>query len=709
MKLSLRPSSLRTKLVLAIVPAVAAAVVVVTVIAISISGNAQRNAVYGQATELAQKNANGFDAQVRYRLGLAQALANSMQVWRSPDRAQVTAILKRMLDQDPTIAGTYVGFEPNAFPGGDARFRGVRDGTTDRTGRFIPYWNRLGGKENLTPLVGYATDAYYQVPKHTLKPAVIEPYLYTGSLMTSFIFPVLRNGRFVGIAGDDWLLGSLATQIAKLHFLQSGYVFVVSNGGIFAAAPDKGVIGRKTLSQLAAEKHDPALATLAAAVRAGRSGHLAATDPFTGKQVELFYAPVADGKWSVVAVAPQGEILASVNHLRTVLILVGLLALAAIGGIVFVLARRFARPIAELAAAADTIGEGDLAVEVTVESNDETGRMADAFRRMVAYLRDMAGVADAIADGDLTRDVEPQSERDVLGNAFAKMNAQLRSAIGEVSRSATAMGSASQEMAATSEETGRAVAEIAHAVSDVAAGAERQVRVVETAKTASESSGTAAEEASAVAQEGIAAVERATGAMAELQQSSADVTEAIRALATRSEEIGGIVATITGIAGQTNLLALNAAIEAARAGEQGRGFAVVAEEVRKLAEESQRAASTISDLIREIQTETERVVEVVETGAARTEESTEVVRAAREAFEQIGAAVAGVRSRIGEIVEATTEVASLAEQSSASSEEVSASTEQTSASAQQLAATAQQLAGSAAGLEELVARFKVAA
>ena len=65
---------------------------------------------------------------------------------------------------------------------------------------------------------------------------------------------------------------------------------------------------------------------------------------------------------------------------------------------------------------------------------------------------------------------------------------------------------------------------------------------------------------------------------------------AIRALGARSEQIGGIVETITGIAEQTNLLALNAAIEAARAGEQGRGFAVVAEEVRKLAEESQSAA-----------------------------------------------------------------------------------------------------------------------
>ena len=78
--------------------------------------------------------------------------------------------------------------------------------------------------------------------------------------------------------------------------------------------------------------------------------------------------------------------------------------------------------------------------------------------------------------------------------------------------------------------------------------------------------------------------------MAAVRELDRAVTDAIRELGVKSEQIGGIVDTITGIADQTNLLALNAAIEAARAGEQGRGFAVVAEEVRKLAEESQAAA-----------------------------------------------------------------------------------------------------------------------
>jgi methyl-accepting chemotaxis protein len=199
------------------------------------------------------------------------------------------------------------------------------------------------------------------------------------------------------------------------------------------------------------------------------------------------------------------------------------------------------------------------------------------------------------------------------------------------------------------------------------------------------------------------------------------VSSVIGDLGSKSGQIGGIVATITAIAEQTNLLALNAAIEAARAGEQGRGFAVVAEEVRKLAEESQQAAGAIAGLIEEIRSETARAVEVVEVGAARTEDGVATVEEARAAFVEIGRSVDDVSSRVDDIARAMERiadsslavqddmagVATIAEQSSASTEEVSAASEQAGASAQQIAASAQELAGSADQLAHLCGRFRL--
>jgi methyl-accepting chemotaxis protein len=345
--------------------------------------------------------------------------------------------------------------------------------------------------------------------------------------------------------------------------------------------------------------------------------------------------------------------------------------------------------VAGLSAGLEAAAAGDLTVELTpattpieTSSLDEIGQLSRTFNEVLE--KTQASV-----------------------HAYNTMRAKLAETISTVLKGSTSVAAASAQMASTSEEAGRAVGEIANAVGDVAQGAERQVQMVAHAKSSTDESVSVAGEAKAATEEGISAAGKASEAMQAVRDASSAVETAMTSLSARSEQIGGIVETITGIAGQTNLLALNAAIEAARAGEQGRGFAVVAEEVRKLAEESQHAAASISGLIEEIQTETQNAVAVVADGARRSEDGVAVVEQARDAFARIGISVQDVTSRIGEISESMNEVAAVAEQSSASTEEVSASTEETSASTQQIAASAQELARTAEELEELVGRFRI--
>jgi len=257
------------------------------------------------------------------------------------------------------------------------------------------------------------------------------------------------------------------------------------------------------------------------------------------------------------------------------------------------------------------------------------------------------------------------------------------------------------------DQTTHAMAGIAAASSEVAQGAERQAMMLQRSRELADEVSAATVRAQERSEQGVEAAGEANGVMQRVRISGREAQTGIGELARKSSEINGILETITGIANQTNLLALNAAIEAARAGEHGRGFAVVAEEVRKLAEESGGSADTIAELVKEIQQEIDRVVDLVQQAARLADQGVESSERAQQAFAEIGEAIGEISRSVGGMTDTSTEIATVAEQSSASAQEMSSATQETSAQSQELRASLAELATTADRLLEASQQFSL--
>ncbi len=505
-----------------------------------------------------------------------------------------------------------------------------------------------------------------------------------GVVVISAAMPVKgTSGSFEGVMAIDLNISKIAETMNSITVGKNGYVMVLDANNIPFTHPDPSVIGQPI-----------AVDDLRTFVEANASGTV--EYEYNGVKKIAFVTTVDELGWKIVAAVDEREI---ADQTRGLLItLVGfaslLLAIAIVVAIVF--SNVILKNIKRISEYISIVSKGDFSKRIDIKTNDEIGQLS----------HDLNDMLDNVSS--LMRSVT-----DATGNVLSSSN----------------------DLVGLSERSTQAAKEVAHAVEEVAMGASKQAADSETSSKIATQMGknikTLTEnivamiaqttKASEINKSSVEAVSVLRQRNVENNDSTLKTEQAIQQLANQSQAIGSIVQAISTIAEQTNLLALNASIEAARAGEHGRGFAVVADEIRKLAEESSKAADEIKNIVNSIQQGSKNTVNIMQEVKTRSNDQNLAVQKVDESFKSIFEAITSIQQVIDsvskdievldsskiEILDSISSIASISEEAAAASEEVSASMQEQTAIVEEVASSADKLRGLAIKLEENISKFKI--
>ena len=345
------------------------------------------------------------------------------------------------------------------------------------------------------------------------------------------------------------------------------------------------------------------------------------------------------------------------------------------------------RPIKQIQKASADLKAGNLDVDITYESPDELGQLANDFKDACATLHamveDTGVLLDQMANGDFT--ISEDNKSKYVGS-FVEQFESMHQLGSQMSETLEQINVASEQVAQGSGQLSCGAQALAEGATDQAGAVEELTATVENITEVANNNAAAAEKSYETVRE---AAEHAGQSREDLER----LTEAMQRIDATSKEIQNIIGSIEDIAEQTNLLSLNASIEAARAGEAGRGFAVVAEQIGKLAGDSARAAVNTRDLLG-------KSLQEVENGNVITEKTVEALNQILETMNRFADTAKGSS-------ESSREQADMLRQVEQGIEQISSVVQSNSASAEETSATSQQLSAQSDELKTLVGKFKL--
>jgi len=673
-------SSIRIRLLLMILPLMIISLGLVAGLSYYFANQYLSRSVEETAMSIGSDYSNQIMAVINERVIEMEGLASNQVMHSSNDTTQII----KALNETAKRTGNFDNINALSLDGSGVRLDGTTTNVADRD--------------------------YFKVVTSTKQSYISDPSLTRGTGKLGFIIavPVLEEGKLIKIVTGNVSLQRVTDLIKEVKFKDSGYATIIDDSGLVIAHSKRPELNGKL--NISTKKMDPELKTQTPEVddnyiklfeKAKSEKEVSGryTDIDGIKNVGIFTPIKLPGgqRWVMVVSASEAEVTREVAVLSKIMFCVVLFCIVFTAFIITYISKKFAKPIVLMRDEALLLAKGDLRQrQVDINSSDEIGQLANAFREMAKNLHYL---------------------------------------IVQVQMQATTIASSSEQLTAGAQQSAQAGNQVAISITQIAQGTERQATAVNgmlaAAGEISASIGEiahagkmieeAASDSTKETERGHQAIEQAMAQMKQINQGSDSVHRTIGELAKGSQEISEIVSLIASIAGQTNLLALNAAIEAARAGEHGRGFAVVAEEVRKLAEGSNQAAQRITDLITKNEIDMNEAIAATRANSDAVDSGLNVVEIAGTTFENIAGSVVTLSNQISEISNSINQIAvgsqglvgsvqSIDAESKANAAEtltVSAISEEQSASIQEIASASQVLAKIASELQEIVVKFKV--
>ncbi len=513
-----------------------------------------------------------------------------------------------------------------------------------------------------------------------------EPYIDTATneAIVSAAKAVYDGSKLVGVMSIDISINTLINMVNRMKIGETGYAVLIDNQGKYLAHPVKEVVG----IDISQESYYQEMEVL------GEKGNLEFKQDGQRKVMAFISSPTTGWKIAGTVYTKELSKKAQAILLPLTLALGAVIALAI--AISLVVSRKITKPIKKLQETMKDVEQGNLSVQLSVDKQDEIGKLSESFNAMII---------------------------------------QMRSIMKKVSIISNQVTDVSQTLVASAEENTAASNEVATTMEQIASGASSQTEIFDRNSDVMESLAEKIKQVESEAneinvnsknmhqtsQDGLKKVNVLKDQFEMTSQITKEMVIAVQSLDQNSTSINNIVSKIAEIASQTNLLALNAAIEAARAGEAGKGFAVVADEVRKLAEQTEHSLKDISSIIGSMQQETKKTVTLIGKTHESISEQGKAVVETEEVFSTITAAITNGRVLVENIansmdemvnkrdllVKNVQEVTAISQETAAGTQQVSASIEETTASMEQLNHLAIELDGFARELNEEIIKFKL--